>query len=193
MALNGGLNLGLGKLKTVIVSFGLAYFPPIIFAFTAMVLGIGILPSLKVILRYPATFVFPATTIVFAAPVEYESKSCVPCKSFANSIQYRLDLTWINSILTLIMRILIFVVLPQNGQKIVTESDTGINEAFGYLITANQMSTFMIATRGPWTTTPALIKAEERGQNQQTFMHSIFFSKPHALFWEKAQPVPSVF
>ena len=79
MALNGGLNLGLGKLKTVVVSFGLAYFPPIIFAFTAMVLGIGILPSLKVILRYPATFIFPITTIVFAAPVEYESKSCVPC------------------------------------------------------------------------------------------------------------------
>ena len=46
-------------------------------------------------------------------------------------------------------------------------------------------------TRGPWTATPALIKVEERGQNQQTFIHA-FFSKPHAIFWEKAQPVVAV-
>ena len=30
-------------------------------------------------------------------------------------------------------------------------------------------------TRGPWTATPALIKVEERRQNQQTFIHAIFF------------------
>ena len=36
-------------------------------------------------------------------------------------------------------------------------------------------------TRGPWTAMPALMKVEERWQNQ-----------PHAIFWEKAQLVPSV-
>ena len=46
-------------------------------------------------------------------------------------------------------------------------------------------------TRGPWTATPALIKEEEKGQNQQTFIHEIF-SKAPAFFWEKAQTVPSV-
>ena len=46
-------------------------------------------------------------------------------------------------------------------------------------------------TRGPWTAMPTLIKVEERGQNQQTFIHA-FFSKPHAIFWEKAQPVVAV-
>ena len=33
----------------------------------------------------------------------------------------------------------------------------------------------MLYTRGTWTATPALIKEEERGQNQQTFIHEIFF------------------
>ena len=46
-------------------------------------------------------------------------------------------------------------------------------------------------TRGPWTATPVLIKVEERRQNKQTFLHTKNF-KPHEMFWEKAQLVPTV-
>ena len=53
-------------------------------------------------------------------------------------------------------------------------------------------------TRGPWTATPALIKVvEERGQNQQTFVHAIFFQnhmqfsgKRHSLFHQLAKQTP---
>ena len=45
-------------------------------------------------------------------------------------------------------------------------------------------------TRGPWTAMPALIKEEERGQIKKIYIN--FFSKAHAIFWEMAQPVPSV-
>ena len=93
-----------------------------------MALGIGILPAIKVYLRYPATITQNMASNFVFAPVAYESPCQFSCGG--NEIQFHEGLTAISN-LSQFLRIIAVFCLPKNNDAIVTVSDDGTNVLFG--------------------------------------------------------------
>ena len=144
MSLNGGFNLGFGGKQTFLLVFGITYSVPAIFSLCCMVIGIGIIPSIKVILRYPAVVVEAVMNGVVYS--HFQQEYCCGLKR-GDSIQHHHRLTLLNFIILIVLGVVNFS-LPRNDHAIITESDDGVNLFFGLQLNANQMTTITALT---WT------------------------------------------
>ena len=109
-----------------------------------MAKGIGILPAIKVYLRYPAIASQNMAGNYVYAPLDYESPCQFSCRR-GNEIQRHGMLTLINEVLVFLRHIVGWC-LPKNNDAIVTVSGDGTNVLFGLQLNAWTMNIISIVS-----------------------------------------------
>ena len=137
MSLNGGFNLGFGGKQTFLLVFGITYSVPAIFSLCCMVTGIGIIPSIKVVLRYPAVVV--EAVLDGCVYSHFKVEYCCYLKR-GDTIRWHIPLTSLNHIIMIVLSTVNFS-LPRNDRAIITECDDGSNLFSGLQLNAKQMTT----------------------------------------------------
>ena len=137
MSFNGGINLGFGGKQTFYLIFGITYSVPAIFSLCCMVIGIGIIPSIKVVLRYPAVVVEAVMNGVVYS--HFKQEYCC-CLKRGDTLQIHPPLCLFNYIIMIVLCVVNFS-LPRNDHAIITESEYGVNLFFGLEMNAKQMTT----------------------------------------------------
>ena len=143
IALHGGFNLGCSKFQTFFIIFGMCFFPYVLFSLGAMFSTMGIVTTLKVIMRYPSIVAVAFRTGFVYAPHSYETVCNITSKG--DRLQLHARLSFLNGILIVLFRVAIFC-LPKNDSVIVTKSDDNVNILFGLQLTARQTNTIAIAS-----------------------------------------------
>ena len=142
MCLNGGYNLGCTKTMTLLIVFGMTHFTQVFFSVAMMSLGIGIMSTIKVLLRYPAIVAHAMALGLVYAPLNYESR-CYISRRHGDEIQLHAYLSLANNIFSFVRVIIVFC-LPKNLDAIVTVSKDGTNIAFGLHLSAKEINIISI-------------------------------------------------
>ena len=118
MSLNGVLDIGCSNLHTFQILVCMHTLPQILFSLTLMVMGIGIKPTIKVLIRYPAIFGQLILSGDVFSHLDHEKPFHFNFKG--DSIQNLLFPAHINNCLMIVMHIIIFTLPLKDDSIIVT-------------------------------------------------------------------------
>ena len=109
IAMNGGFNLGCSKFQTFFIIFGMCFFPNVLFSLGAMFASMGIVTTLKVIIRYPSIVAVAFRTGFVYAPHSYETVCNITSKG--DTLQHHGSLSVLNWILMTLVLLLVSVIM----------------------------------------------------------------------------------